>query len=210
MDGKPSQNNNIHPIHLRVGLLVVWFMSGMVIVASVGWIYRRIQSHLGFEIAGVVVAFLMILIFILILFGFGAGFGADRILRRRKIQALWIYRSLKRFRLVRSLWLYIEPHRHVETENQQALEMTKLLAKTPRRGRHPTYSLDRWMRVVQAWENRDPMRNTLTLSEFLGEEFGTYVDGSPHMSENSYYDWRKKVFKELQKLEARKKGKTTA
>jgi hypothetical protein len=209
MDGKLPKNNNIPPIFMRMGLLVILFMSGMVIVSSMGWIYRRIRNNLGFEIAEVVVAFLMVLIFILVLFGFGAGFGADRILRRRKIQALWICRSLKRFRFIRSLWVYIEPHEHVETENQQALEMTKLLTKTPRRGRHPTYSLDRWMRVVQAWENRDPLRNTLTLSEFLGEEFGIYADGSPQMSENSYYDWRKKVFKELRKLEARKKVKTT-
>jgi hypothetical protein len=207
MDGKLPQNNHIPPIYMRLTLFVVLFVSGMVIVSSVRWIYRRIQGNLGFEIAEVVVAFLMVLIFILILFGFGAGFGADRILRKRKIQAFWIYRSLKRSRFMRSLWIYIEPHGQMEPENKRELEMTRMLTKKPRRGRHPTYSLDRWMRVVQAWENRDPLRNTLTLSEFLGEEFGTYADGSPQMSENSYYDWRKKVFKELRKLEARKKEK---
>jgi hypothetical protein len=66
------------------------------------------------------------------------------------------------------------------------------------------------MRVVQAWESRDIQRNTMTLSEYLAEQFGIYADGSPQMSENSYYEWRKKVFKELRKQEARKKAKTAA
>jgi len=39
----------------------------------------------------------------------------------------------------------------------------------------------------------------MTLSEYLAEQFGTYADGSPKMSENSYYDWRRKILKELQK-----------
>jgi hypothetical protein len=56
-----------------------------------------------------------------------------------------------------------------------------------------------------AWENRDTLRNPMTLSEFLSLEFGTYADGSPRMSENSYYDWRKRVIEELQKQEQKKK-----
>ncbi|MBK8821870.1 MAG: hypothetical protein IPN58_04450 [Anaerolineales bacterium] len=68
-----------------------------------------------------------------------------------------------------------------------------------RRGRPPTHSLDRWTRVVLAWENRDPYRNPMTLTEFLSQEFGTYADGTPCMSENSFYENRKKVFEELRK-----------
>jgi hypothetical protein len=50
-----------------------------------------------------------------------------------------------------------------------------------------------------AWENRDTFRNPITLAEFLSLEFGTYADGSPCMSENSFYENRKKVFDELRK-----------
>jgi len=44
----------------------------------------------------------------------------------------------------------------------------------------------------------------MTLAEFLSQEFGTYADGSPCMSENSYYDWRKRVFDELHKKKSSK------
>jgi hypothetical protein len=207
MDKESTQNKPIHPLTVRMGLFVVLLISGTVIYYSVQWIYHRIHSRLGLEIAEVVVAFLMVLIVILILFGFWFGFGADRILHRRKIQALWIYRSLHRSRVVRSLWQYIEPNGQMAGADRPVIETLSIPERPPRRGRRPAYSLERWMRVVQAWENRDLQRNTMTLSEYLAEQFGTYADGSPQMSENSYYEWRKKVFKELRKPESRKKEK---
>jgi hypothetical protein len=210
MNKIPIQNNHIPPITVRMSLLVVLLISGTVIVSSVSWIYHRIETRLGLEIAEVVITFLMVLIVILILFGFGAGFGADQILHRRKIQALWIYRSLKRSRVMRSLWQYIEPNGQMESTDLPAMQMISIPERPPRRGRRPTYSLDRWIRVVQAWENRDTLRNTMTLSEFLAEEFGVYADGSPRMSDNSYYDWRKKVFRELKKQKSGEKIKNTA
>jgi hypothetical protein len=80
------------------------------------------------------------------------------------------------------------------------IEQTLLMIEKPkRRGRPPTHSLDRWTRVVLAWENRDPYRNPITLTEFLSQEFGTYADGTPCMSDNSFYENRKKVFDELRK-----------
>ena len=103
MNQEPAQNNHIHPITMRIWLLVVLVISGWVVVFSVNWIYHRIHTRLGLEIAEVFVAFLMVLIVILILFGFWAGFRLDQILHRRKIQALWIYRSLTRSRVMRSL-----------------------------------------------------------------------------------------------------------
>ncbi|MCC6986386.1 MAG: hypothetical protein IT309_08155 [Anaerolineales bacterium] len=95
----------------------------------------------------------------------------------------------------------------MEKSQQTAIATISIPEHPPRRGRRPTYPLERWARVVQAWENRDPLRNTMTLSEFLAEEFGVYADGSPHMSENSYYEWRKRVFMELRKQTPAKKGK---
>lgn len=205
MSQEPTQNNCIPPIYLRMGLLVVLLISGAVILSSVDWIYHRIQSRLGMEIAEVVVAFLMVLIVILILFGFWAGFRAARILRLRKIQTLWVYRLLKRFRLMRSLWRYVEPNWRLEDTKRPMPETITIPERPPRRGRRPTYSLERWIRVVLVWENRNLQQNIMTLSEYLIEQFGTHADGSPKMSENSYYEWKKKVFKELQKREARKK-----
>jgi len=207
MSQESTENNHIPPVYMRMGLFVVLLTSGILIFYSVNWMYHRILDRLGLEIAEVVVAFLMVLIVILILFGFGAGVGADQILRQRKIQALWIYRTLKRYRVMRSLWRYIKPNERIEKSRLPAVETISIPERPPRRGRRPTHSLERWARVVQAWENRDTQRNTMTLSEYLAEQFGTYADGSPQMSENSYYEWRKKVFRELRKQESRKKEK---
>ena len=209
MNKESTQNNHIHPITMRMGLFVVLLISGTALIYSVNWIYYRIQSRLGLEIAEVVVAFLMVLIVILILFGFWAGFRADRVLHRRKIQALWIYRSLAHSRVMRSLWQYVEPNGQAESKNQPVDKTISIPEHAPRRGRRPTHSLDRWIQVVQVWENRNLQLNTMTLSEYLIEQFGMYADGSPMMSENSYYEWRKKVLKELRKREARKKEKAT-
>jgi hypothetical protein len=210
MRQESPDSNHFPPIYLRMGLLVVLMTSGTIIFYCVSWIYHKIYNQFGIEIAEVVVAFLMVMVVILILFGFGAGLGADQIVRRRKIQALWIYRLLKRCKVMRSLWRYIKPNGQMESARLPAVETISIPERPPRRGRRPTYSLDRWVRVVQAWENRDTQRNTMTLSEYLAEQFGTYADGSPQMSGNSYYEWRKKVFMELRKQESRKKEKTTA
>jgi len=51
--------------------------------------------------------------------------------------------------------------------------------------------------VVVAWEKRDTIRNPITLNEFLCEHFGRNADGSPGMSENSFYANRKRVLAEL-------------
>jgi len=86
-----------------------------------------------------------------------------------------------------------------ESETSNVAQLLVSMDKPKRRGRPPTHSLDRWTRVVFAWENRDPYRNPMTLTEFLSQEFGTYADGTPCMSENSFYENRKKVFEELRK-----------
>lgn len=206
MDGKLSQGTYIHPVFIRVGLLIILAASGAGIFSSVTWVYKQVSTSLGDQLAQVVVAFLVILILFLILFGFGASFGVDRILCRRQVQALRVYRLLKRYSIFQVLWRYIHPHDRVELTAKQdqpdAVEMKALLNRPKRRGRPPTYSIDRWKRVVLAWENRDPLHNPMTLTEFLSEQFGTYVDGSPRMSDQSYYDWRKRVFHELEQQEA--------
>lgn len=210
MDTKRSHSPHA-PARLRVGLIIILLISGKVVWDSVAWTYRRVDQGLGHELAEVIVAFLVILIFWLIVFGFRAAFGAKRVLQQHKGQAIRIYRSLAWCKPVCSLWNYIDPS--IEMPNTPAprttgtvntVDVAVILAHQPKRGRRPTYSIDRWIRVVAAWENQDPLRHPLTLAEFLAEEFGTYADGSPRMSENSFYDWRKKVIEEVRRRESLK------
>src|SRR5574338_196579 len=210
MDEKLSQGNPFPPILLKVGLLLILLASSTSVIISVRWIYHRVHSGLGFEIADVVVALLVILILGLIIVGFGAGFGAKRVLRARRVLALRIYRLFRWSTIFQAFWGYIGPpaetEKKITTHEQDIPEITVLLERPPKRGRIPTHSMDRWIEVVTAWENRDTWRNPITLEEFLSQQFGTCADGSPQMSKKSFYDWKKKVRKERREREAKKKN----
>ncbi len=68
--------------------------------------------------------------------------------------------------------------------------------------RRPTFTLEDWKPVVEQWENRDRTRDTFTLSELIAEHLGTYPDGSPVVSTQAYYAWRKRVLAERAKDKA--------
>jgi hypothetical protein len=210
MNKQLSQSNQLSPIFMRVGLISVLLLTGIGVFFSVRWIYHGVQYSLGLEMAEVVMAFLVIIIFGLILIGFGAGFGAKRVLRKRKAQALKIYHSMRWCKIFQASWEYIGPPSEsehvVSTQKQDVPEITLLPDRAPKRGRIPMYSMDRWIKVVSAWESRDTWRNPITLDEFLSEEFGTNADGSPKISKKPYYDWQKKVHEEARKGEAEKKN----
>jgi hypothetical protein len=212
MDEKLSQSNPFPPIFLKAGLLVVLLASSTSVVSSAIWIYHRIHHSLGLEVAEVVVSFLVILILGLILVGLGAGFGAKRVLRRRKVHVLRICRSLKLCKFIQPLWGDVGIHPETdETETftsnkQDAIVVTAASNRRPRRGRLPNYPMDRWIKVVSAWENRDTLRNPITLEEFLSQEFGTWADGSPRVAKKTFYDNQMKVHTELHEQEARKKS----
>lgn len=204
----PNHSPHIPPTGIRIGLFIILIISWFGIYSSVMWIYEQIHVSLGFELAQVTVSLLVILISFLILLGFGFGFGLDRVVRREDIKTIWFYQWLKNSWICKCLWGDIPPIQEIvksePVDETPAVNIQDIITRPRRRGRIPTYSLDRWTRVVLAWENRDTLRNPITLSEFLSLEFGTYADGSPRMSENSYYDWRKRVIEELQKQEQKK------
>lgn len=193
---KITKRNRIHP-RLRIGLYSILLICGGLLLGSIFWIFQRIHISFGAALAEVVVSVISILIFALIMVGMRAGLSLDRFIRHQKIDIGSIQKSLNQERQVLSWLGYEEINAKIPEPN---IEQTLLMIDKPkRRGRPPTHSLERWTRVVLAWENRDPFRNPITLTEFLSQEFGTYADGTPCMSENSFYENRKKVFDELRK-----------
>lgn len=202
-----SQSIQLSPTLLRFVLIAVMLVIGVGVFYSVRWIYLRVHYSLGLEIAEVVMAFVAIIILGLIVTGFGAGIGAKRILGSRPEDVSRICHSL-------GLENLLEPVCG-DTPGPAAANPTACEAepnpvsvskdRTPKRGRPPTYSIDRWMKVVSAWESRDTWRNPITLEQFLSEEFGICADGSPRISRKTYYDWQKKVHEEAMKQEEGKK-----
>lgn len=199
---KFTKRSHIHP-KLRIALYSIVLLCGGLLFGSILWIFQRINTSLGEELAQVAVSLMSILILALILVGMRAGWSLDRFIRHRKIDLWKIQRFYKQARHFLSLLGYEEVQPKIitpELPTRENIEQTLALIEKPkRRGRPPTHSLDRWTRVVLAWENRDLYRNPMTLTEFLCQEFGTYADGTPCMSDNSFYENRKKVFDELRK-----------
>ena len=187
---------------LRIVLYLILFTCGGLLFGSIVWVFHRIQTRFGDELAEVAAALMSILILALITVGMRAGWSLDRFIRHRRIDLWRIHQSIRPTGCFLSLLGYEEVQPQLSLPESETLNVTQLLVsmdKPKRRGRPPTHSFDRWTRVVLAWENRDPYRNPMNLTEFLSQEFGTYADGTPCMSENSFYENRKKVFEELRK-----------
>ena len=208
MAGKVSKRSSIHPI-VRVVLVSILILSGGLLVVSVYWIFQKINHSVGVELAEVAVAFLSIFIMALILVGMRAGLGLDRWIRYRRFEECRLFHSSKHTHRALS-WL---GYGHIVAEGGSASEelygwnveeLLALFEKPKRGGRRPTHPPERWIRVVLAWEHRDPLRDTMTLSQFLCEEFGTNADGTPRESESNFYDNRKKIIKQIEKKADRK------
>ena len=92
----------------------------------------------------------------------------------------------------------------------QMIEPFDLFTVPARRGRKPTFPLERWLPIAAQWENRDPIRDAFTLGELIAEHLGTNSDGSPIVSEQTYYSvWRQRAIEELQQRAKSRKTNST-
>lgn len=163
------------------------------------------KLNMGVDFAEIILVFAMVILLEMVLAGMGLAYFVDSAIRKQRFifrtpqPGSWVSVLIKiwGFEVVNEIPEI--PVIFTPTQTTQADEALAILNKPRRRGRKPTYSIDRWTRIVMKWENRDTLRNTMTLSDHLAEEFGTNADGSPRMTEQSYYDWRDKVFTELRK-----------
>jgi hypothetical protein len=204
---KKKLKNNLDPIihtalsfHLAI-LLFLTICAG-VLFFSMDWMYKNIDRKLGFEMAQISMAMMAIVISLLIIVGVRIGLSIDHLLRNRIDEVRKVcdsFRHLCRFLAFLGYKEYILADGVIVQTQQKVNERLVFLERPARRGRPPTYPFKRWKRVVLAWENRDNLRNPMTLKHFLCEEFGTSADGSPLASENSFYDNRKIVLEVLRK-----------
>jgi hypothetical protein len=179
-------------------------------VLSMAWVYQKMKLAMGVDIAEVTLIFAMVIFLEMIMAGMVLAYFIDNIIHRQR----FIFRAPQPGGWVDALiqvWGFERvaelPESTAISTLDQLFEANGSLAtpnKHKQRGRKPTYSYERCKQVVIKWECRDIFRDTHTLIEFLTEEFGTHVDGSPKVSVQSFYDWRKKVIAESKEENAAK------
>jgi hypothetical protein len=184
-------------------LYLILFGVALIVYFPIAWVYQKMKLDMGVNVADIALAFAMVLCLGLVMTGMGLGYLIDMAIRRRRFIFLTPLSGSWVDTLIR-IWGFelIDGETEIPTISApahtiEADKVLEILNKPRRRGRKPTFSIDRWRRVVLKWENRDTLRDTMTLADLLAEEFGTHVDGSPRMTEQSYYDWRDKVFSEI-------------
>ena len=183
----------------------------IIVLLDLNWYYKNFEAELGTRIAQVVIAYHAVLIAGMIFFGLGLGSWVDWMIRNER----YIFRASQKnewTELFMFLWGHEQPATNSTSEITEDLhssvEIEPILLNRPtRRGRKPTFPLDRWLPIAAKWENRDPIRDAFTLGELIAEHLGTNPDGSPIVSEQTYYSlWRARAIEELKR---RAKNKTT-
>lgn len=189
--------------HKKTTLLVVFVSTVVAVVLHMIWSYQNFESELGTRIARIAIAYHFLLLLGMMVLGVWLGHWIDQMIRERKS----IFRDPKKGDLAEifiNLWGY---ELKIEEENSSLpipdptlLEPFILLDLPTRRGRKPTFPLERWIPIALKWENRDPIRDAFTLGELITEHLGTNPDGSPIVSEQTYYSvWRQRAIDEIRR-----------
>ena len=193
-------------------LIVLLKIALIGILLHLTWSYDNLETGLGTAMAQVAIMYHVVLLMILVTVGVGLGLWIDQLIRLKKsifhhpqkgswteaFMNLWGY-ELKEKEVVQIQTTPPEP---------QMIEPFDLFNMPARRGRKPTFPLERWLPIAMKWENRDPMRDAFTLGELIAEHLGTNSDGSPIVSEQTYYSvWRQRAMDEIRR---RAKSKRTA
>lgn len=199
----------------KMFLLSILLASGLIVCLDVFWFYRAFESGLGNALAQVVLAYHVILLLGMVSSGLWLGQWVQRLIREKRS----IFRCPAKgswAEALMTLWGYElkQPEESSLPNDPEpippaASEPFELLDLPTRRGRKPTFPLDRWLPIAVQWENRDPIRDAFTLAELISEHLGTNSDGSPIVSEQTYYStWRPRAIAELRSRAQARKSKT--
>lgn len=191
---------------VKKGVLFLTLLGvGWVVFLPIAWMYQKLRSGMGVDFAQISLTLAMVLFLGTILAGMGLAYFIDSAIRRQRFifhapqPGGWVDALIRAWGFELMIGQPENPAISATAQPLEGDDALAILNKPRKRGRKPAYSIDRWRRVVVRWENRDTLRNMITLTELLSEEFGTHADGSPGMSKQSYYDWRNKVLAEYKK-----------
>lgn len=194
-------------------LITLLTIEVVIIFLDIIWSYYSFKSGIGTRLAQVAIAYHIVLLLGLVAAGVGLGFWVDRMIRQKRS----VFHSPPKdgwTEAIMNLWGYELKGEEEATSGTDTatdlipciLESFVLLDLPARRGRKPTFTLERWLPIAVKWENRDPIRDAYTLGELISEHLGTNLDGSPIVSEQTYYGtWRPRAIAEIQRRAKSKK-----
>lgn len=192
-------------------LIVLLKIALIGILLHLTWSYDNLETGLGTAMAQVAIMYHVVLLMILVTVGVGLGLWIDRMIRLRNSifhdppKGSWTEAFM-------NLWGYELKEKDANqiptiAPEPQMIEPFDLFTMPARRGRKPTFPLERWLPIAMKWENRDPMRDAFTLGELIAEHLGTNSDGSPIVSEQTYYSvWRQRAIDEIRRRAKAKKS----
>lgn len=186
------------------------------IFLQISWSYHNLEDGLGTSVAKIVIAYHVVFLMILVVGGIGLGHWIDQSIRLKRS----IFRDPQKgswTEAFMNLWGYelkaketLQTTTNIPALEPQMIEPFDLFTVPARRGRKPTFPLERWLPIAAQWENRDPIRDAFTLGELIAEHLGTNSDGSPIVSEQTYYSvWRQRAIEELQQRAKSRKTNST-
>lgn len=175
----------------------------LLLILTLTWFYQFFQIHFGSVVALVMLALLLTGEIVLMIRGAVYTSRIHRMLREQADKANHaIFAEKEKPTLFKILDMDLHPIAIAVPEKTEIskvrLEIQKLL-DTPkkRRGKQPRFPIADIRAAVLEWEQRDPSFSVETLEDFLGRKFGYGPDGILLMSVSTFYDWRRRILKEL-------------
>ncbi len=182
----------------------------IILAFPIYWIYRLAHDSLGKEVA---LLLLTVTVVTVVVFGVRGAVHTHRIIRilRQEItdsneqQIPPLARA--NIPLVLKIFRMDQPHSTSQLCEKASMEKTSPLPHLflpfprKRRGKQPRFPEEKIRKAVLKWEGRDPSYSALTLEEFLAQEFGSTPDGVLLMATTTFYDWRRRMLKEIESHE---------
>ena len=194
----------------RFAVLIQGFLIALILIAvPLLWLYNNLRESWGEPAAEALSTVTLIIAMGILVAGIILAYLVDRCIRHRRLifadpkPGCWAERILQ-------FWGYCIQHEAKEPEAPTNLvqeivpldvtggKIIHIPEKPMRLGRRPDFPVEDWIKVALRWELRDPQFDTFSLSDVICQELGTSIDGSPIMSEQSYYKrWRLKAVREI-------------
>jgi len=183
------------------------YLALMILIAALAYpiyrVYRFFQTRYGQEAALIALTLTVMVVMILVVRGAVHTHRLIRDLKRdlANDDGLPADRSIPLvFKLFKINPSIPKKEKTEQGDLEGAIKFPPLFNLSPNRhrGKPPRFPKEKIRKAVLKWESRDPSITALTLEQFLAQEFGSGPDGILLMATTTFYDWRRRILKEME------------